>query len=198
METIQIKQKLTTFIQKAQEEIDSLRVKAALGRMDATDVLYEMSKDMNHNLQLLSKELRSESSALASKAEDYMERIRYQVALGKAEAGKAYDERKEQIRRTMMDFDHWLKSDGVGLSPETRLKIQNELEKFRLKMDILRIRYELGRLEARDVMQEKQERFKHEFDQIVSTVKAEVVHAKEELGDKLSAAYDALRRSWQS
>lgn len=198
METIQIKQKLTSFIQKAQEEIDSLRVKAALGRMDAADVLYEMSKDMNHNLQALSNELRKEGSALSAKAEDYMERIRYQVALGKAEAGKAYEDRKEQIRRTMIEFDHWLKSEGVGLSPETRLRIQNELEKFRLKLDILRIRYELGRLEARDVMQERQDRFKQEFDQIVSSVKTELGHTKEELSDKLSSAYDALRRSWQS
>lgn len=198
METIKIKKKLTSFIQKAQEEIDSLRVKAALGRMDVADVLYEMSKDVSQNLQAISKELKNEGSILSAKAEDYMERFRYQVALGKAEAGKAYDERKEEIRRTMVEFDQWLRNEGSGLSPETRLRIQNELEKFRLKLDILRIRYELGRLEARDVMQEKQERFKHEFDQIVSTVKTEVLHTKEELSDKLSAAYEALRRSWQS
>jgi len=136
METIKIKQKLTSFIQKAQEEIDTLRVKAALGRMDAADVLYEMSKDMNHNLQALTKELRNEGS--------------------------------------------------------------NELEKFRLKLDILRIRYELGRLEARDVMQEKHDRFKQEFDQIVSSVKTDMGQKKEEIGVKLSSAYDALRRTWQS
>ncbi len=198
METILIKQKLNSFIQKAQEEIDSLRVKAALGRMDATDVLYEMSKDMNQNLQHLSKDLRNEGSALSAKAEDYMERIRYQVALGKAEAGKTYDERKEQLRRAMVEFDQWIKNEGVGLSPETRLKIQNELEKFRLKLDILRIRYELGRLEARDVMQEKQDRFKQEFDQIASSVRTEWDHTKDELSAKLSSAYEALRRSWQS
>ncbi|MFM7078741.1 MAG: hypothetical protein ACKOYC_03000 [Bacteroidota bacterium] len=198
METIQIKQKLTSFIQKAQEEIDSLRVKAALGRMDAADVLYEMSKDMSHNLQALSKELRNEGSEVSMKVEDYMERIRYQVALGKAEAGKVYEERKEDMRRTMVEFDHWLRNEGLGLSPETRLRIQNELEKFRLKLDILRIRYELGRLEARDVMQEKQDRFKQEFEQIVSSVKTDLEQKKEEVGVKLSSAYDALRRAWQS
>ncbi|MEY3342827.1 MAG: hypothetical protein RL090_511 [Bacteroidota bacterium] len=198
METIKIKQKLTSFIQKAQEEIDTLRVKAALGRMDAADVLYEMTKDMNHNLQALNKELRNEGSDLSKKVEDYMERIRYQVALGKAEAGKVYEERKEEMRRTMVEFDHWLKNEGLGLSPETRLRIQNELEKFRLKLDILRIRYELGRLEARDVMQEKHDRFKQEFDQIVSSVKTDLGQKKEEIGVKLSSAYDALRRTWQS
>lgn len=198
METIEIKQKLTSFIQKAQEEIDSLRVKATLGRMDASDVLYEMSKDMSHNLQALSKELRNEGSELSKKVEDYMERIRYQVTLGKAEAGKVYVKRKEDMRRTMVEFDHWLKNEGLGLSPETRLRIQNELEKFRLKLDILRIRYELGRLEARDVMQEKQDRFKQEFDQISSSVRTEWDHTKDELSAKLSSAYEALRRSWQS
>ncbi|MFN5324727.1 MAG: hypothetical protein ACK5C5_07405 [Bacteroidota bacterium] len=196
METIQFKQKLTAFITKTQEEIDSLRVKAALGRMDAADVLNEMAKDMSQNLHVLAQELQRDGSAVASKASGYLEQLRLQATLGKAEAAKVYNERKEALRNSVSEMDTWLRNEGLALSPELRMRIQNELEKFKLKLDILRIRYELGKLEAREVMEEKRSRFKTELQEIVSSLKTDAELKKEEMGSKLSSAYEALRRSW--
>jgi len=78
------------------------------------------------------------------------------------------------------------------------LRLQNELEKLQLKMDILRIRFELGRLEAREVIEEKRDRFKKDFHDLMGTIKTEAALKKEEAGNKLRSAYDALRRSWVS
>lgn len=53
------------------------------------------------------------------------------------------------------------------------MKIQNELEKFRLKMEILQIRYELGKIDLKDNIEEKKSKFKKEFDQLIENLKDE-------------------------
>ena len=68
METTTFKAKLTTYINKAQEEADALRVKAALGRMEASEILDELSKEVNTSLHSLSHDLKKEGSALAALA----------------------------------------------------------------------------------------------------------------------------------
>jgi hypothetical protein len=198
METTTFKARLSAFIHKAQEEVDALRVKAALGRMEASEILNELSKDVNTGFHALSHDLSMEGTEIAAKANDYVERIRLQLTLGKAEAGKAYEERKAAIQKSINELESWLKTDGLELPAELRMRLENETAKFKLKLDILRIRFELGKLEAREIMDEKKEQFKNEFQQILSTVKTESTLKKEELSTKLHSAYDALRRSWQS
>lgn len=198
METTTFKAKLTAFINKAQEEADALRVKAALGRMEASEILEELGKEVNTSLHSLSHDLKKEGSAMAAMANDYLERLRLQLALGKAEAGKAYVERKESIQKSIQEIESWLKTDGLELPVELRLRLQNEIEKLQLKLDILRIRFELGKLEAREVMEEKKDRFKQDFQEIMATIKTETALKKEEAGNKLRTAYEALRKSWAS
>lgn len=198
METATYKAQLAAFIHKAQEEADALRVKAALGRMEAADVLNELSKDASLGLHSLSHDLRHEGTEIAAIANDYLERIRLQLTLGKAEAGKSYEQRKESIQKAISDLEHWVITDGLELPADLRMRLENEAAKFRFKLDILKIRFELGRLETREVMEEKKEQFKKEFQEILSTVKTEATLKKEELGNKLRLAYDSLRRSWQS
>ena len=198
METTTFKAKLTAFINKAQEEADALRVKAALGRMEASEVLNELSKEVNTSLHSLSHDLKKEGSALAAIANDNLERLRLQFTLGKAEAGKAYEDRKEAIKKSIHEIEKWLSTEGMDLPVDLRLRLQNEMEKLQLKMDILRIRFELGRLEAREVIEEKRDHFKKDFQELMSTIKTEAALKKEDAGNKLRSAYEALRRSWVS
>jgi uncharacterized protein YicC (UPF0701 family) len=198
METATFKARLATFIHKAQEEADALRVKAALGRMEAADVLNELSKDANLGLHSLSHDLKHEGTEIAAIANDYLERIRLQLSLGKAEAGKVYDQRKEAIQKSIAELESWIKTDGFELPVDLRIRLENEMAKFHFKLDILRIRFELGKLEAREVIDEKREQFKKEFQEILSSVKTETALKKEELSDKLKLAYESLRKSIQS
>ena len=198
METATFKARLATFIHKAQEEADALRVKAALGRMEAADVLNELSKDANLGLHSLSHDLKHEGTEIAAIANDYLERIRLQLSLGKAEAGKVYDQRKEAIQKSIAELESWIKTDGFELPVDLRIRLENEMAKFHFKLDILRIRFELGKLEAREVIDEKREQFKKEFQEILSSVKTETALQKEELSDKLKLAYESLRKSIQS
>jgi DNA anti-recombination protein RmuC len=75
------------------------------------------------------------------------------------------------------------------------MKIQNELEKFRLKMEILQIRYELGKIDLKDNIDEKKEKFKKEFEQLIANVKDETSEQLAEYGKDLKEAYEKLRKS---
>ena len=72
----------------------------------------------------------------------------------------AYEDQKVKITNAIQQLEQNVRDSRNVLSSEAKIKIQNELEKFRLKMEILQIRYELGRLDLKDNVESKKQKFK--------------------------------------
>ncbi|HMT28199.1 MAG TPA: hypothetical protein PKD91_02855 [Bacteroidia bacterium] len=198
METKSFKDKLGKLITKAETELDELRVKISLGKMNGADLFEDMKKELRESFHEISGELKSESKEIAESVKSNIEELQLQLALGKAEALDAYEEQKSKINKSINSIEHDIRNTKNELSYDARLKIQNELEKFRLKMEVLQIRYELGRLDLKDNVETKKQKFKKEFDQLLDTLKEETSEKVEEYGENLKNAYDALRKSLQS
>jgi len=198
METKSFKDKLGKLIIKAETELDELRVKISLGKMNGADLFEDMKKELRESFHEISGELKSESKEVAESVKNNIEELQLQLALGKAEALDAYEEQKEKINKSINRIEHDIRNTKNELTYDARLKIQNELEKFRLKMEVLQIRYELGRLDLKDNVESKKQKFKKDFDQLLDTLKEETSEKAEEYGENLKNAYDALRKSLQS
>ncbi|MBL0339764.1 MAG: hypothetical protein IPP71_01920 [Bacteroidetes bacterium] len=198
METKSFKDKLGKLINKAETEIDELRVKISLGKMNGADLFEDMKKELRDSFHEITIELKSESNDIALSIKKNIEELQLQLALGKAEALDAYEDQKSKINKSINSIEHDIRSTKQELSYDARLKIQNELEKFRLKMEVLQIRYELGRLDLKDNVETKKQKFKKDFDQLLDTLKEETSEKVEEYGENLKNAYDALRKSLQS
>jgi hypothetical protein len=121
-----------------------------------------------------------------------------QLALGKAEALDNYEEQKTRIDKAISQLEQNVRDSRSKLSYSLKIKIHNEIEKFRLKMEVLQIRYELGRLDLQDNVETKKQNFKKEFDQLLANVKVEASDKVEEYGNNLREAYESLRKSLQS
>ena len=194
---ISFKNQLGKLINKAEMELDELRVKIALGKMNGADLFEEMKKDLHTVFHQLSSEVKSEGKEVADSIISKIENLQLQLALGKADALDEYEEQKSKINHSIDDLEQNVRDARSRLSYDSRIKIQNELEKFKLKMEVLQIRYELGRLDLKDNVETKKQKFKKEFDQLLETMKDESSDKLEEYGKNLREAYDTLRKSLQ-
>lgn len=189
------KEKLGKFIQKAQSEIDELRVKIALGKMNGADLFEDMKQELKESLHEFRTEVDAKKQEVAATLNDKLANLHLQLALGKAEVLDVYEEQKSIILKTITQLESELIENKDQLHSDVRMKIQNELEKFRLKMEILQIRYELGKIDLKDNIDEKKEKFKKEFEQLIANVKDETTEQLAEYGKDLKEAYEKLRKS---
>lgn len=198
METKSFKEKLGKLINKAETEIDELRVKISLGKMDGADLFEDMKKELANSFHEISNEIKTEGKGVADAVKSNIESLQLQLSLGKAEALDAYETQKEKINKSIDQLENDIRDKRNNLSNDAKIKIQNELEKFRLKMEVLQIRYELGRLDLKDNVENKKQKFKKDFDHLLETMKEESSEKMEQYGTNLRNAYDALRKSLQS
>ena len=192
------KNQLGKLINKAETEIDELRLKIALGKMNGADLFEDMKKDLRNAFHEISNDVLKEGKEVSDSVKTNIETLQLQLALGKAEALDAYEEQKTKISSAITQLEQHVRDSRNVLSGEAKIKIQNELEKFRLKMEILQIRYELGRLDLKDNVETKKQKFKKEFDDLLSNLREETSEQMEEYGKNLKNAYEALRKSLQS
>lgn len=193
--TTSYKEKLGKFIQKAQTEIDELRLKIALGKMNGADLFEDMKHELKESLHEFRTEVDAKKQEVAETLNEKLANLHLQLALGKAEVLDVYEEQKSIILKTITQLESELIENRDQLHSDVRMKIQNELEKFRLKMEILQIRYELGKIDLKDNIDEKKEKFKKEFEQLIANVKDETSEQLAEYGKDLKEAYEKLRKS---
>lgn len=195
---INFKDQLGNLIHKAETELDELRLKIALGKMNGAELFEDIKKDLRESFHQISSEVQKEGVEVADSIRTNVETLQVQLALGKAEALDAYEEQKTKIADAIKQLEQNVRDSRNTLSSDAKIKIQNELEKFSLKMEILQIRYELGRLDLKDNVESKKQKFKKEFDELLANVKEETSEKMEAYGTNLKDAYEALRKSLQS
>ncbi len=191
------KDQLGKLIHKAESELDELRLKIALGKMNGADLFEDMKKELRSSFHEINSDLKKESNELADTVKSNIESLQLQLALGKAEALDVYEEQKKKISTSIDDLENQVRDTKSRLSYESRIRIQNELEKFRLKMEVLQIRYQLGKLELKDNVENKKKQFHKDFDTLLENLKDETSEKVEEYGSRLRNAYEVLRKSLQ-
>ena len=192
------KDQLGKLIHKAETELDELRLKISLGKMNGADLFEDIKKELRESFHTISGEIQTEGKEVADSVRAQIESLQVQLALGKAEALDSYEDQKNKISIAIQELEQNVRDSRNALSGNAKIKIQNEFEKFRLKMEILQIRYELGRLDLKDNVELKKQKFKKEFDELLSNVKEESSEKIEAYGTNLKNAYEALRKSLQS
>jgi uncharacterized protein YicC (UPF0701 family) len=195
METTKFTEKLGQLINRAQTEIDELRVKIALGKMNGADLFEEMKKELGESFHHITAEVKEEGEEAFNSVKSRIEALQVQLALGKVEALDAYEEQKARINAAIDDLEQNIRDSRSQLSYDAKIKIHNEIEKFKLKMDVLKIRYELGRLDLKESVESKTQYFRKEFDQLLEQVKDKADDKIEAYGKNIKDAYESLRKS---
>ncbi len=188
--------KISEKLALAQQELDELAVQLALGKAEAKDKFEEIKKDFRVRLN----ELRQAVST-APKGDTLNELVRKIEELemlltsGKAETKDLFETQKKKILKAILEIENALKGkflDNTGMNHFT-----NEFEKFKLKLEILRLKFVVKKFEVKDEFRTGMKMAKKEITGIMDGTKHQFNKAKEKLNDfsgEISQAYQHLRK----
>ena len=189
---------LGELIYKAEAELDELRLKIALGKMTGADIFEDIKKELHTSFRELISELKNDSSGSGESIRKQLTGLQSLLEQEKAEVLEAYEEQKEKISAVILELEKQLHETGSGIGKDFRIKLLNELEKYRLKIEILQIRYELGKLDLKENIESRKTKFRKEFDELLTNIRDDTSTNMEAYGTRLKNAYDSLRKSLQT
>lgn len=137
-------------LQRAVVELEEFRVQAALGKAEARDLYEESRKKFLRTLRETSEAI-SKSQLLNEdkyiQMQVWMDELKVQLALGKAETREMLEKQRKKIATALSDMEKFIRENPELNHLFTRLLLESG--KLKIKLEILQLRYEMKKLEAR-------------------------------------------------
>jgi len=200
LEKISLTDKIINGLKKAAEELEHFQLQFSLGKAQAKDLYEETKKNFNsylHEAKLRignAKEIAKEKSI---QLKTVMEELQVQLALGKAETKDAFEEQRKKISHALSSLETLIRSNKT--SSEYYSKLMMETEKFKIKLDILRMQYKLNKLNKREDLNENKIDFSKKLSDIKNrlTKKEQEAEGKwEHFREEISDAYSHLKKAF--
>lgn len=189
-------QKIARNILEAQKEIDELAVQLALGKAEAMEKFEEIKREFRTKVGELKLLLQESPNRLPADLRQKIEELEVQLALGKAESKEMFATQKKKILAAIHHLENELRI-GVG-KIKTPHYFAHEAEKFRLKLEILRLRFSLKKFEVKDEFREGMSNARREIEKMSKNVKGTLHQGREkyaDLSDQVSQAYSHLKKA---
>ena len=178
-------------------ELQEFRLQIALGKAEARDKFEEIKKKFHASIQTL--KMRMNESKTANDIKQKLDELQVQLALGEAEAREAFSSQKEKILKSIHEIEALLKAHEGDT--EFYLKLSNELEKFKIKLEILKYKYQPNEENHKKEFEIRIDDFARKMEEIkLSLTDKEKGLGKEihELKNKLSDTFNHLKKAFTS
>ena len=195
-----ILQKVTDKLLAAQQEIDELALQLALGKADAWDKFEEIKSEFRFKVSEL-------KNILANPAENYLspevkakiEELELQLALGKADSKDLFEGQKKKIMNALTNLEEDIQRNWRRIkAPDFFV---HEVEQFKLKMEILRLRFRLKKFDVRDDYRNRMQTVRREIKKMTTKPKDRVNARQEKYDDfkyEISLAYKHIKNAVES
>ena len=190
---------MNKFFEDWQQELDDLEIHLNLP-IDAVSDFFEAQKESlkgwidNTKEHLESVELGEEGQKLKGK----LEHMQVQLALGKAEGRDAFEEQKgkldEAMKETASQLKVWEDAAEAGID-----KFSDEFHSmtgaFQDRMELLRLKYTLGKADLKDEMEAKEKELKKKIQEIKAKApnQDDGEDKWDEVKEEIGEAYDHLK-----
>ena len=185
---------------QAQQELDELVVQFSLGKVEAKDKFEEIKGDFRdriHDIKNLISRQRVDGvrNELTKRLDELEEMLKSGVAL----SAEAFEKQREKIDQAIGQ----LKQNIGRYRPTTPYldSFSHDLEKFKLKLEILHLVFTLKRLEVKDSFKENMREIKKRIDHTVSSLKGRINTKKNTLSALRKEAremYSDLKKAIES
>lgn len=182
---------------QAQQEIDELALQLSMGRAEGKEKFEEVKKDfgrqvselkellVNHTDQSINPEIRAK-----------IEELELQLTLGTVDSKERFEIQKDKIVNAISRVEGELKAQWHKIqSPHFFV---HEIEKFKLKLEILRLRFGLKKFEIREGYHSTMALARTEINELTAGAKAHVTKGREkydDFRDEVSLAYRHLKKA---
>jgi len=179
-------------LNKAVTEIEEFRVQAALGKAEAEQAFEELKKKLHakiHEAKVQYENLKNRTDFL--EVINAFEYLQVQLALGMAESQESFEEQKKKISAAMSQLESSVRQKA--LSNEHFINFRMELEKFKVKLELLALHYKLKKVTVqfdlenkKDQLREKIKSLRTQFAEKESRMKNKWEEFSEDIGDAFS------------
>lgn len=160
-----------------QQEIDELALQFALGKAEAKQTYAVIKKDLLASMHTWRYALRGH---LSLEAQVRLDELEAQLINAMAESPELFEKQRHHIlvliQEIEKDFKSWWQKT------EKTHHLEHEFEKFKLKLEILRLHFTVKKFEI-----------KENFREAMSDVKASVHSLREEVQENLEETWDQVR-----
>ncbi len=167
-------------LKKAVVELEEFRVQAALGKAEAHDAFDAAKKNLRHFMHETEQRFGASQQTVTdvgSELKAAIQTLQVQLALGKAETRDLFEEQRKKITEALHTIETFLKNNK--LTAEFKESITREIQKFRIKLEILKLRYELNTITVHEEFEQKKREFSTKLD-----ILAENLRRKEKTAEK--------------
>jgi hypothetical protein len=180
---------------RVQQELDELALQLSLGKAEARDKFEELKVEFRDKVAALKLQLHQSEETIRPEVLRTLEGFELQLALGKAETKDRFHEQKIKILHSLNTLEQawteWIKTLDSNF-------FTHEAEKFKLKLEILRLRFDLKAFEMKDAyrgtmpaLRRELERIHHRLQQRMKSGSARY----DDFADELSLAYKHLKKA---
>ncbi len=152
-------------LKKAAGDLERFQDELAKGKTVAQQKYEELKKDLNEQILAAQKKFKTGDGKKFGGLHTDLGKLQEQLAHGKAETLEAFNDQKKRIFSAVNRLDGQL--PGSPFTDEIREKLHDEMEKFRIKMDLLRSYYDMGKKTVATTIEEK----KHDLEDVLAKVR---------------------------
>lgn len=195
--TEKILAKIANKLSEAQQEIDDLAIQLTQGKAEAKDKFEEIKNDFRSKVSEFKHFLKK--SPVGEEVSEVKEKalaLEQHLLKGVAETKEGFDLQKRNLLTAVQGLEKAIdKTFATLLEPEYFL---HDVEKFKIKLEILRLKFELGRMDVTDEFKKNMDIARTFINEIKERAKGEGNAGKEEyehFHDELRLAYAHFRKA---
>jgi hypothetical protein len=185
--------KLGESLLQAQQEIDDLAVQLSLGKSDAKEKFEEVKKEFIEKVNELKQLVKSsfdKSIPIALKLK--LEELELQLKVGKVETKESFDLQRAVLVEATIALENEIIKALEKI--ETSDYFHHAVEKFLLKLEILRLKFGIKKFEIKDTFRTRMERAKksiHRFADNAKKMRSRKTHI--DFKEEIAEAYKHLK-----
>lgn len=168
-------EKIGSFLKHSQQEIEELALQFSLGKAEAADKFEEIKKEF-HSKSFQWKQsfekFKTTNKDIFQKVKGGFEELQLQLSLGKAEGKDLFEDQKKKILLSIHELEMQVKNDPELSKQWDEFNV--EIEKFKLKLEILSLKYKLKKFELKDSFKSSMTEAKKEIEHFYSRTEKKI------------------------
>lgn len=187
-------------LKKAVVELEEFRVQAALGKAEAHDAFEAAKKNLRyfmHEAQQRFSASQQSVTDVATELKALVETLQVQLALGKADTRDLFEVQRKKIVQALHSLEVFIEKNT--LAAEYKESINREIQKFKIKLEILKLRYELNNIGAHEEFQAKKAEFSKKMKDLADSLREKEKKAEkswEHFKEDIAEAYGDMKKAF--
>lgn len=184
-------------LRTAASELEEFQLQIALGKAEAKDLFEDVKKQMKDFIRTSKNKYHTLKDAEILKLINFIEHLEVQLTLGLAETKETFEEQRKEINRALNQVEAELKANTSV--DELKAVTHLEIEKFRMKLELLALHYKLKKISAEFNFEQKKQELSDKLEILKGKMfsaeqKKEWRHFKKEIGQ----AYAHFKQTFES